>query len=451
MNKEKLKRVVFTVAVIFTIFFICSEQVRAVVISDDSVSLESAKERGYRDVFTISHRGYSAEAPENTMPAFRLSAEKGFKYIETDVRFTSDGVAVLSHDNEINRTARYKDGSEIYETINISDTTYKELLNYDFGVWFDEIYAGTSITRFDEFIDFCKKENITPVIELKHTGIPDSNLISGLLKTVKAAGLDKNALWIAFFTETDALQMIRDEDSDANFLISADELTLANNNITYEDFIRIVSDWSESGGTIFAGTDYYFLSYENINTAKNYNIPLVAWTINNELDLAYLDEYVSGIMSDYLDAETVLNEGFVFDISYDLSGGYAENITSYTRDTETFSLATPMKKGYSFEGWIGTGLEMPTKIVEIPKGTRGDLSFTAIWDKNNTSMQTITPTHFSDTISSGMSSGYYSGNTDIDDNNKKAGVHMIVLPIAIPGAAVALTIIIILVSKLRKR
>ena len=55
---------------------------------------------------SINHRGYNKIAPENTIPAYALSKENGYKYVETDVRFTSDGIPVLLHDVSINRTAR---------------------------------------------------------------------------------------------------------------------------------------------------------------------------------------------------------------------------------------------------------------------------------------------------------------------------------------------------------
>lgn len=53
----------------------------------------------------VSHRGYNAIAPENTMSAFQKSYEYGYKYVETDVTFTADGVPVLLHDDSIDRTS----------------------------------------------------------------------------------------------------------------------------------------------------------------------------------------------------------------------------------------------------------------------------------------------------------------------------------------------------------
>lgn len=46
----------------------------------------------------IAHRGASAYAPENTMPAFALAADQGADMIELDVQRSADGVLVIFHD-----------------------------------------------------------------------------------------------------------------------------------------------------------------------------------------------------------------------------------------------------------------------------------------------------------------------------------------------------------------
>jgi glycerophosphoryl diester phosphodiesterase len=52
----------------------------------------------------IAHRGGAWEAPENTIAAFRHAISLDFSFLETDVRATKDGVAVVFHDASLDRT-----------------------------------------------------------------------------------------------------------------------------------------------------------------------------------------------------------------------------------------------------------------------------------------------------------------------------------------------------------
>jgi glycerophosphoryl diester phosphodiesterase len=52
----------------------------------------------------IAHRGSSAEAPENTLPAFEAAVQRGADALELDVRLTADGAPVVIHDATLDRT-----------------------------------------------------------------------------------------------------------------------------------------------------------------------------------------------------------------------------------------------------------------------------------------------------------------------------------------------------------
>ena len=55
----------------------------------------------------FAHRGWHADeltGMENSMAAFRRAVDEGYRYVETDVHATSDGVVVIHHDAVLDRT-----------------------------------------------------------------------------------------------------------------------------------------------------------------------------------------------------------------------------------------------------------------------------------------------------------------------------------------------------------
>ncbi len=105
-----------------------------------------------RPFHVIAHRGASAYAPENTLPAFRRALELGAFEVELDVQLSRDSVLVLFHDADLapktDRSGR------------VRDHALAELREVEIGAWFDrehpEVetrFAGTRLIALGDLFD----------------------------------------------------------------------------------------------------------------------------------------------------------------------------------------------------------------------------------------------------------------------------------------------------------
>ena len=74
-----------------------------------------------------------------------------------------------------------------------------------------------------------------------------------------------------------------------------------------------------------------------------------------------------------------------YNITYDLAGGTVAtaNPTSYTVETNDFTLNNPTRDGYDFRGWQGTDIDNLSTTVTIAKGSTGNRTYTALWKPNS--------------------------------------------------------------------
>lgn len=93
----------------------------------------------------VAHRGYSAVAPENTLPALAAAVLAGATVVEFDVRTTADDVPVLFHDRTVDRTT---DG-----TGHVWDLTLDQMRRLDAGSRFSAAYAGLRVPLLSEALD----------------------------------------------------------------------------------------------------------------------------------------------------------------------------------------------------------------------------------------------------------------------------------------------------------
>lgn len=107
-----------------------------------------------------AHRGASADAPENTLPAFAAAVEQGADGIELDLQRTADGELVVIHDETIDRTS---DG-----TGRVVDLTLDELRRCDFSNGMPG-FGGTRIPTLREVFELLAPTPLVINVELKNS------------------------------------------------------------------------------------------------------------------------------------------------------------------------------------------------------------------------------------------------------------------------------------------
>jgi len=105
-----------------------------------------------RPFHIIAHRGASAQAPENTLPAFERARELGAFEVELDVQLSSDDVLILFHDATL--------GEKTDRSGAVRDYTAAELEATDIGAWFDRTHpgakkkwVGTTLARLESLFE----------------------------------------------------------------------------------------------------------------------------------------------------------------------------------------------------------------------------------------------------------------------------------------------------------
>lgn len=132
--------------------------------------------------FWIAHRGAGKLAPENTLAAFRLGAQYGYRAFECDVKLSSDGVPFLLHDTRLDRTTPERGVA--------GKQPWSALARIDAGNWHSRTFAGEPIPSLDALAAFVIANRFTLNIEIKPT--PGQEMLTG-----QVVGREVLKLWAA--------------------------------------------------------------------------------------------------------------------------------------------------------------------------------------------------------------------------------------------------------------
>ena len=126
--------------------------------------------------FISAHRGYSAVAPENTLPALEAALAAGAHVAEIDVKLTRDGQLVVMHDATLERTT---DGRGP-----ISALTLAEIRSLDAGSWFDRKFAGTKVPTLDEVLAW-SRGRLGILVEMKNCPERDPRYVTETIAAIE--------------------------------------------------------------------------------------------------------------------------------------------------------------------------------------------------------------------------------------------------------------------------
>ncbi|MBE5957503.1 MAG: hypothetical protein E7254_01390 [Lachnospiraceae bacterium] len=240
------------------------------------------------NINSINHRGYNNIAPENTLAAFAMSKKLGFSCVETDIAFTSDGVPVCIHDGTVDRTSN---GTGI-----VSEMTFDEIRQLDFGSWKSPNYAGEKIPSFEEFLILCRDLVLHPYIEIKNIDEDSTEQIENLVYLVKKCGMKGKVTWISF--NINHLQNVNNFDESARLGYVVSQIT--------DESISQINELKTNSNEVFIDAQYDKVTNENIQQCIDADLPLEVWVVNEVEIILALDPYITGITSDSLVAERIL-------------------------------------------------------------------------------------------------------------------------------------------------
>ena len=152
----------------------------------------------------IAHRGAGKLAPENTLAAFRLGAQHGYRMFECDVKLSRDGVPFLMHDALLARTTNAAAQLGQSAAPLAGEHPWATLSQLDAGSWHSRAYAGETLATLDNIAAYVIRNGFFLNIEIKPT--PGTECHTGEVVAQEAARLWRDVavppLLTSFKTET---------------------------------------------------------------------------------------------------------------------------------------------------------------------------------------------------------------------------------------------------------
>lgn len=228
-------------------------------------------------VYLTAHRGITAVAPENSLPAYEKSVELGFYSAECDIRLTKDGHWVLLHNGDVN--------GRFCQMGAVEDMTLEEVrqLRFKNGANFWK-YENLGMPTLEEYLDVFVGSNTRPQIEIKSENY---DMLYTILEVVEAKGLTEQSIIISF--DLEQLKTIRALNKDIELWYLIDEINETN-----------IAEAKALGNT-WLSPNLEKNDKASIQLAVDNGVGLSFWTVNTIEDAKML--YDMGIR--YMETDTL--------------------------------------------------------------------------------------------------------------------------------------------------
>ena len=250
-----------------------------------TTSTETHEPRPFPTPFeVIAHRGASAYAPENTIPAFQKAYALGVVDVELDIQLSQDGEVILFHDSSL----REKTG----EIGAVRDHLASDLLEMDIGRWFDRTHpeveqkwSGTTLCTLGEVFERFG-DRFHYHIELKSD---DVELTARALDQIRAHGLESRVRFTSFrFEQAERARRLAPEIPTGLLVRDAARLRReapAPDGVTTLSLQQAEIDRARMAGIDQVGFPAEDLTPELIRYAQGRGLEIRAWRIRSDADM----------------------------------------------------------------------------------------------------------------------------------------------------------------------
>lgn len=145
----------------------------------------------------VSHRGYSAAFPENTLVAVEGGFAAGARAVEVDLLKSSDGEIVIFHDDTLDRTTN--------GTGRVDETTLADLQLLDAGSWFAPGFSGERIPTLIEALTLQQQLGAGPLLLDQKSGLLFGAEISAAVKATGVSAAED--IWVTVWTQEQLLDI----------------------------------------------------------------------------------------------------------------------------------------------------------------------------------------------------------------------------------------------------